>query len=330
MYFKDDDGHRRGDTMASRKNERLINLTIALLATKRYLTKSEIFRTIEGYEGSAESKERMFERDKDDLRRIGIVIDVQGVDPGFEDEPGYRIHPDTYSLNLGELNGVEVALLSLAAEAWRGAALGESAQSALVKLRSLGIASDFDALPNLSPKLNVRSPNFVPLTRAIADRVSITFKYLSAQLQEESRTVDPTGLGSREGNWYLVGFDKDRAETRTFRLDRIVSQVELVSKKDAFETEPNFNVLAFLDSTLFEKREIAEVSIRMGRGHALRRDARVISSDDEFDLCQIPYSDESRFLDSILWHADDVIVHTPIQIREKVVERLQSLVAAHE
>ena len=58
----------------SRKIERLINLTIALLATKRYLTKSEIFNTVEGYEGSAESKERMFERDKDDLRSLGIEM----------------------------------------------------------------------------------------------------------------------------------------------------------------------------------------------------------------------------------------------------------------
>ena len=115
----------------------------------------------------------MFERDKDDLRRIGILIEVRGVDPGFEDEPGYRVRSETYALNLGELNGAEVALLSLAAEAWRGAALGEPAQSALAKLRSLGIDSDFDGLPNLSPKFNVSSPNFVPLTRAIADQTTI-------------------------------------------------------------------------------------------------------------------------------------------------------------
>jgi proteasome accessory factor B len=316
--------------MASRKNERLINLTIALLATKRYLTKSEIFRTIEGYEGSAESKERMFERDKDDLRRIGIVIDVQGVDPGFEDEPGYRIHPDTYSLNLGELNGAEVALLSLAAEAWRGAALDEPAQSALVKLRSLGIASDFDALPNMSPRLNVKSPNFVPLTRAIADQITVTFGYPSAHLQEEVRTVNPFGLGSRQGNWYLVGYDKIRADMRTFRLDRIIGQVELTAKKGSFVAEPTFDVLAFLDSTLFEKREIAQVWIRVGRGHALRGDAQIISSDDEFDLCNISYSNESRFIDSILWHADDVIVREPIRVRTKVIEGLQALVSAHE
>lgn len=316
--------------MASRKNERLINLTIALLATKRFLTKSEIFRTIEGYEGSSESKERMFERDKDDLRRIGIVIDVRGVDPGFEDEPGYRIHPETYSLNLGDLNGAEVALLSLAAEAWRGAALGEPAQSALVKLRSLGIASDFDALPNLSPRLNVTSPNFVPLTRAIADRTTITFGYLSVRMKEDMRKVNPYGLGSRHGNWYLVGFDQDRMDVRTFRLDRIVGDVELASKKSAFETDLGFDVLGYLDSTLFEKREVAQVSIRAGRGHALRGDAHVISSDGEFDLCQISYSDESRFIDSVLWHADDVIVHTPPHIRESVISRLRTLVSTHE
>ena len=73
----------------SRKTERLVNLTIALLATKRYITKSEIFRTVDGYEGSDESKERMFERDKDDLRNLGIEIEVGTFDPLFEDESGY-------------------------------------------------------------------------------------------------------------------------------------------------------------------------------------------------------------------------------------------------
>ena len=321
---------QKEDTMTSRKNERLINLTIALLATKRYLTKSEIFRTIDGYEGNVESKERMFERDKDDLRRIGIVIDVRGIDPGFEDEPGYRIHSETYSLNLGELNGAEVALLSMAAEAWRGAALGESAQSALLKLSSLGIASDFDGLPNLSPKLNVNSANFLPITRAIADRFTISFNYLSAELVEEPRTVNPYGLGSRHGNWYLVAFDKVRMETRTFRLDRISNEVELISKSGSFETDPNFDVLAFLDSTLFEKHEVAQVSIRLGRGHGLRRDATIISSDDEFDLCNIHYSEESRFVEFLLWHADDVVVHAPAQLRDAIIKSLQTLIAAHE
>ena len=106
----------------SRKTERLINLTIALLATKRYLTKSEIFRTVEGYEGSAETKERMFERDKDDLRTLGIVIEVGSFDPLFGDEAGYRIKSESYQLDLGEITPTEISLLSLAADAWQGAA----------------------------------------------------------------------------------------------------------------------------------------------------------------------------------------------------------------
>ena len=123
-------GLRKAHTV-SRKIERLINLTIALLATKRYLTKSEIFRSVEGYEGSPETKERMFERDKDDLRSLGIVIDVGTFDPLFSDEAGYRIKSETYELDLGEITPTEVSLLSLAADAWQDAALEDSAQSAI-------------------------------------------------------------------------------------------------------------------------------------------------------------------------------------------------------
>lgn len=315
--------------MASRKSERLINLTIALLATRRYLTKSEIFRSIEGYEGELSSMERMFERDKDDLRNLGIVIDVRGVDPGFEDEPGYRIHPESYSLNLGDLSGTEIALLSLAAEAWRGAALGESAHSALIKLRSLGIASDFDALPHLSPKVQVSSRAFVPLTRAIGDRSIVTFTYRSAQLQDEIRVINPFGLGSRKGHWYLIGEDHDRKALRTFRLDRIVGDVEILSKPDAFETDPDFHVLTFLDSHLFEPRNVALLRIRRGRGHALKREATILGSDEQFDLCELPYYEHESFIDSILWHGDDVIVDTPLELREKVISRLRILVESH-
>ena len=102
----------------SRKIERLVNLTIALLATKRYLTKSEIFRTVEGYEGTDETKERMFERDKDDLRSLGIEIEVGSFDPVFIDEAGYRINHSTYQMDLGALSPKELSLLSLAAQSW--------------------------------------------------------------------------------------------------------------------------------------------------------------------------------------------------------------------
>ena len=118
----------------SRKSERLVNLTIALLATKRYLTKSEIFNNVAGYSGDSEAKDRMFERDKDDLRSLGINIELGTFDPLFEDEAGYRIKPETYALQLSDINSSQIALLSKAAQMWREAALSAPAQSGLRKL----------------------------------------------------------------------------------------------------------------------------------------------------------------------------------------------------
>ena len=167
----------------SRKTERLVNLTIALLATKRYITKSEIFRTVEGYEGSAESKERMFERDKDDLRNLGIDIEGGSFDPLFEDEAGYRIKPDSYQFQLGDITSQEVSLLSLAAEAWRGAALDGSALTALRKLHAIGIESDLDSIPELAPHVNTRDKNLQLAITAINSKRKITFQYLSESLE---------------------------------------------------------------------------------------------------------------------------------------------------
>ena len=87
----------------SRKSERLVNLTIALLATGRWITKSEIYENIEGYAGEPDAKERMFERDKEELRNLGIDIEVGTFDPLFEDEIGYRIRPENYRIKISEL-----------------------------------------------------------------------------------------------------------------------------------------------------------------------------------------------------------------------------------
>ena len=154
----------------SRKTERLVNLTIALLATKRYITKSEIFRTVDGYEGSDESKERMFERDKDDLRNLGIEIEVGTFDPLFEDESGYRIKPENYQFQLGEVNAQEITLLSLAAEAWRGASMSSSALSALNKLHAIGIESDTELLLDLAPAVINQDANLAIAISAITSK----------------------------------------------------------------------------------------------------------------------------------------------------------------
>ena len=161
--------------MSDRKTERLINLTLALLASKRYLKKSEILANVFGYEGTQEAKERMFERDKDDLRSLGIEIEVGDLDPFFEDEPGYKIPQKSYELNVPNLTGRELALISIAANFWNDSVLAPNAQSGIRKLQSLGIPATLDF--EFRMKYRFENPTFVleQLTKAVGQKSRVSF-----------------------------------------------------------------------------------------------------------------------------------------------------------
>jgi len=311
----------------SRKSERLVNLTIALLATRRYLTKSEIFRSIEGYEGNDESKERMFERDKDDLRSLGIEIEVGGFDPIFNDEAGYRIKPESYALDLGEISGADIALLSLAANAWNGQALNAIAHSALLKLKSIGIDSDIDAIPMLAPRMVSSSSELVTVVEAITTRSAITFTYIGQDLEIQKRTLNPYALASRDGFWYFAGMDLDKGAIRTFRLDRVEGEIVVGKKSDSFEIPAGFDLFSHLDEGISAK--LATIDIRKGKAFALRKKALSVVEKGEWDQITIQYGDESTFIDSLLWHLDDVVVIEPSELRESVVKILSSMVVNH-
>ena len=311
----------------SRKIERLINLTIALLATKRYLTKSEIFRTVEGYEGSAETKERMFERDKDDLRNLGITIDVGSFDPLFSDEAGYRIKSENYQLDLGEVTSTEISLLSLAAEAWQGAALEDAAQSAILKLSSIGVPADPIDIPGLSPKLSNSSTDLVAITDAIAHSNYLHFDYLSPNLEAQERTIVPIALSNRSGFWYVSGVDQEIQEVRTFRLDRIIGAIEVLKNKNAFEFPADFD---FDLVNVTAPNRVAVIDVRKGKGHALRTLSESTMDLGEWDQIKVPIHSIQTLAAEILWHGEDVFVHQPTDLREYIVEQLQALVTNHE
>ena len=311
----------------SRKSERLVNLTIALLATRRYLTKSEIFRSIEGYEGSDESKERMFERDKDDLRSLGIEIEVGGFDPIFNDEAGYRIKPESYALDLGEISGADIALLSLAANAWNGQALNAIAHSALLKLKSMGIDSDIDAIPMLAPRMVSASSELVTVVEAITTRSPITFTYIGQDLENQKRTLNPYALASRDGFWYFAGMDLDKGAIRTFRLDRVEGEIVVGKKTASFEIPTGFDLFSHLDEGISAK--LATIDIRKGKAFALRKKALSVVEKGEWDQITIQYGDDATFIDSLLWHLDDVVVIEPSELRESVVKILSSMVVNH-
>jgi proteasome accessory factor B len=312
--------------MVSRKNERLVNLTIALLATKRYLTKNEIFRNIEGYEGNAEAKERMFERDKDDLRKLGIQIEVGGLDPLFDDEAGYRIRPENYALSLRNLTTTQVTLLSLAAQAWQDAAFTDLSEQALRKFTSMGVDSDSSQLPSMAPKLVGADENLRSALDALTSMTTIEFDYLNVQGVAQRRRLQVYGVQARKSHWYLIGLDLEKTAIRNFRLDRIDGDVSTVGKSQSYEIPASFEI-SELEPTI--ETPIAVLQVRPGSGYQLRRLAKTIETADEWDLLEIPMFDLEFLLNLVLWHGDDVIVSAPAELRAAAVTALTKLVKTH-
>jgi proteasome accessory factor B len=311
----------------SRKIERLINLTIALLATKRYLTKSEIFSSVEGYEGSAETKERMFERDKDDLRSLGIEIEVGSFDPLFNDEAGYRIKQEKYQFELSDVTPTEVSLLSLAAQAWQEASFGDVAQKALLKLRSIGVPSDELIIPGAIHKLDDGGQDLALISKAIAQHQLLNFTYLDSQMNQAVRSIVPIALSARSGHWYLSGVDQDVQEIRTFRVDRIKGEILASKGPSDFEAPQDFDLAkSFAETT---SREFAHIDVRKGKAAALRALATSAQTLGEWDSLRVPIFNADSLCSIILWHGEDAYIQEPDYLRNLAIEKLAKLVNIH-
>src|SRR5207245_2881881 len=129
---------REGWPMSKRKTERLLGLVVCLLSTSRYLSAEQIRQAVPGYPEQDDLFKRMFERDKEDLRELGVPLET-GVNHPFDDDPGYRIRQQAYQLPELRLEADEAAVLGLAARVWQRAALAGAAAGALLKLRAAGI-----------------------------------------------------------------------------------------------------------------------------------------------------------------------------------------------
>jgi proteasome accessory factor B len=208
------------------KLERLLNLTAALLDTPRPLTAEEIRRRLPGYPDRDDSFRRAFERDKDDLREMGIpveVVDVPGADPPVV---GYRIAPERYSLRDPGLEPDELAALQIAAVSIR---LGDTDTDLdLDAVRKLGGRTAGAAEPAEVAELP-QPPQLADLFDAVANRREARFTY-----GQRERQVHPHRLDYHRGHWYLSGYDTGREADRRFRLDRIEGAVELGAPQ-AFE-----------------------------------------------------------------------------------------------
>ena len=315
--------------MSQAKTERLVNLTMALLDSRRYMRKSEIFRKVAGYSGSDETKERMFERDKDDLRALGIEIEVASHDPLFEDEPGYRIRPESYQFPISKFSSEENALISTALNLWNSSEMSGVATSAARR-----VLSSSENAPTIFEELitpnEFNESGLTEITRALANRSRITFDYCKNSSEaKQTRQVNPFGLSTWQGSWYLVGEDLDRGDIRVFKLSRIVSKIEVSAKRETFEIPNDFKITDYM-VMLSQNTLSVRWRIKRNKAHSLRSMAHEITEMDEnWDSVLAKVESLENAIELSLWHFDCVILEEPKEARNLIEARLEEVIAKY-
>jgi proteasome accessory factor B len=313
------------------KTERLLNLVMCLLYTRRPLPKSRIRDLVPQYHTatSDEAFDRMFERDKDELRELGIPLVTADIGV-WDDEQGYRIDQREYALPDIEFEPDELAVLGLASRTWAHASLAGPAAHALRKLKATDIERDEDSLVGIEPRLGTREPAFEAVKDAVVGQRTITFDYRrSGAGQALTRRVQPWGLASWHGRWYLTGFDLDRDAPRVFRLSRIAGQVGELRRAEPYTVPADHRAQEMIRTSVGEQpTETAHVRVRDDRGRTLRRRATGARESGEWTELEVPFTDPDALADEVTGYGPDVVVDAPDEVRQLVVQRLRGALTA--
>ena len=319
-------------SMTVRKSERLLNLLIMLLVQRHYVAKDRI-RTILYPDSSTDGFDKMFERDKEELRSLGVPIEVGHMDAYFDDEPGYRIRPDEFGLPDITLEADEAAVIGLAARVWEHARLAEATTEAVRKLTALGAPLDVSALGIAEARLTADEPSFDVFWEATQERTPVEFEYRrSGQTHVVTRHLQPWGVVRYSGRWYAVGLDTDRGEERVFRLSRVQGEARRAGRPGSYDVPPGTDVRATAKRLApAPTTERAVVLVRTGAGLVLRRNAESVETgvagpDDRTGWDRLVVSRSGLGLaDELLGYGDDVYVEEPADLRASVIARLRAV-----
>lgn len=304
------------------KVERLVNLTVALLEAPRPLTLAEI-RQRTGYytDGDVATTRRRFERDKADLRRLGVPITT--ATPPLSDEQGYTIARRDYELPDPELTAEEVAALGLAVR------LTGASGTPLALAKLAARAPDPIDLPAPITRVELPVDPIDAIADAVVRRRILRFTYRRADGSRSARTIDPYAVVRRRAAWYVVGRDHDRDALRAFRLDRVVDRPRADDADGAFTVPDDLDVAAAVTGPGEDEVAVRlavspsarwAVSLRGGRptGELVAGDREV------FEVTGLhPWRDRSW----VLGLGSDVVVLEPASLRDAVVQALDDLLA---
>jgi proteasome accessory factor B len=308
--------------MARDKTERLLNLFIALTAATRPLGREEIRSSLVEVYGQGQSDdafEKMFERDKDELRSMGIPLET--VTNAHNEVVGYRIEDQRMQMPEVRLTPQEAAVVAAAASLWTTASVANTARSAQIKLEAMGQRRPPADL-GIASHLQAPDSVFESLLEAATTRRQVTFVYRKPGESGQPRTLQPWGLVSREGHWYLVGHDLDRRDVRVFRLSRIDGHIELIGPGGAFTVPDGTNLSALVRASTQSSAGLVRVRVPPGAAVGLRRLAGVDLDTAEFDL---PYTDIDSVVSDIAAQGDQVVVIGDSAVRAALIAHLEGI-----
>lgn len=314
--------------MATAKAERLLNLVIALVNSPRYRSALWIRDKVAGYSDAPNDEAffRTFERDKQELRELGIPVQTPA-----NGEDGYRIPPVDFALPAMSFTPAEAAALALAGRLWETTALGAAGSGALRKIRDAttgepGTGITADTL--LQPRVRTGDPAFAPLYAAVRARRAVTFDYRKdTSAPATARALQPWGLVSFRGRWYVTGFDQKRGERRTFRLSRIAGPVKAVGRSGAVTAPADIDLLAEVAASVEAPADrTATVRIRPGRAAGLRRTALAATESADppgWDRVTIPLGSLWDTARRLAAHGPDAVVEEPADLRDATIRLLR-------
>ncbi len=308
---------------------RLLCLLLALVPSRRGMSKQEIFETVRGYredyltKGQSDALNKKFDRDKDELKSMGIPLTTS--EPENPADAVYSISEADYEALT--FSPAEISLLTAASAVWRESAHSNDAREAKMRLLAAGV----DASPEMvayAPRIDTRDVAYPVVADALIGGSDLAFPYLKpGHVKPELRRVSPLALAIYDGRWHLLAFDHDRDAERTFLLRRIVGKV--VKTGPAQRTpEPragsNFaqHLTDLWQSLTARIRVVPHTKAAVALGN---REGTAIDG----DTYTVHYLDEAVFADELCEYGAEAIALEPQSLRDGVISRLERVAADH-
>lgn len=277
------------------KTERWLNLLAFLLDRHYPASREEILSQVSDYKEdwvdgdhrTRESVRRKFERDKSELKQLGVTLEPVSekvlATHSDQEVEAYQLKPRDfylpylkapgrqtgrpYFLNEVHIGTDDLPVLRRAAErvaALTDTPLGAAARSAIRKL-------EFD-LPELHVGAEERAftagtdvaDQFAVLRQAVEARQAVRCRYYTiGRDAEEKRVIEPYGLMLSWGHWYCVARARERNALRVFRLDRMRDVTPVEGEAGEFRVPKDFQISSYLNRAPWELSDEKPVTVRV-------------------------------------------------------------------